>query len=157
MDLHKQLRRQLKEMGIPDDAIATATIDGKSLADVLKPRSGRHPPLKHDLRDAFLQLWRRLGPDIPPHPKEYRFHPTRRWRFDVAWPEHKVAVELEGGVWTRGRHTRGKGYCRDMEKYNAATELGWRLLRFTANDLEYSPMQVIEQVTALLKGASDGS
>ncbi len=62
---------------------------------------------------------------------EFRFHPTRKWRFDFAWPEHKVAMEIEGAVWVRGRHTRGSGFVKDMEKYNAAASLGWRVFRFT--------------------------
>lgn len=64
---------------------------------------------------------------------EYRFHPTRRWRFDVALPQFKIAVEQEGGIWTGGRHTRGKGYLGDLEKYNAAVLLGWRVLRYPPN------------------------
>ncbi len=63
--------------------------------------------------------------------KEYRFHPTRRWRFDYAIPAHKIAVEVEGGVWTGGRHTSPQGFLKDMEKYNAAALLGWRLFRVT--------------------------
>jgi very-short-patch-repair endonuclease len=60
---------------------------------------------------------------------EYRFHPVRRWRFDMAFPEPKVAVEIEGGVWTGGRHVRGKGFRKDCEKYNTAAAMGWRVLR----------------------------
>jgi len=63
--------------------------------------------------------------------QEYMFHPERRWRFDYAWPENKVAMEVEGGAWVRGRHTRGAGFVKDMEKYNAAASLGWRVFRFT--------------------------
>lgn len=62
---------------------------------------------------------------------EYRFHPTRRWRFDYANTEHKIAIEIEGGVFTGGRHTRGKGFVNDMEKYNEAVKLGWKILRYT--------------------------
>lgn len=61
---------------------------------------------------------------------EYRFAPPRRWRFDIAIPSHKIAIELEGGVFTGGRHTRGTGYLNDIEKYTAATLHGWRLLRY---------------------------
>ena len=67
--------------------------------------------------------------------KEYRFHPKRKWRFDYAFPAVKLALEVEGGVWTRGRHTRPKGFLNDVEKYNAATLLGWRVLRTTPTEL----------------------
>ena len=62
---------------------------------------------------------------------EYRFAAPRRWRFDAALPQYKVAIEQEGGIWTHGRHTRGKGYIADLEKYNEAVQRGWRVLRFT--------------------------
>jgi len=67
--------------------------------------------------------------------REYKFHPVRRWRFDYAIPSHKVAIEVEGGVWTQGRHTRPRGFIGDMEKYNTATALGWRILRVTPDTL----------------------
>ena len=66
------------------------------------------------------------------HPTtEHRFAPPRRWRFDIAFTDHKLAIEIEGGAWTRGRHTRGSGFIADMSKYNRAAILGWRVLRFT--------------------------
>jgi very-short-patch-repair endonuclease len=72
------------------------------------------------------------------HPTtEHRFAPPRRWRFDVAFPDRMLAIEIEGGVWTRGRHTRPAGFLRDAEKYNRAALLGWRVLRFT-------PQQVMD-------------
>ncbi len=67
---------------------------------------------------------------------EYRFAPPRRWRFDFCMPEVALAFEFEGGIWNRGRHTRGKGYANDCRKYNEAVLLGWRVLRFTAEDVE---------------------
>jgi len=60
---------------------------------------------------------------------EYRFHLTRKWRFDVAFLSEKVAVEIEGGVWKYGRHNRASGFLNDMEKYNEAATLGWRIIR----------------------------
>lgn len=67
--------------------------------------------------------------------KELKFHPKRKWRTDYAIPDKKVAIEIEGGAWTNGRHTRGKGFIADMEKYNAMTVFGWRLLRFTPDQM----------------------
>lgn len=63
--------------------------------------------------------------------QEFRFAPPRRWRFDYAAPVQLIALEVEGGIWTGGRHTRGKGYERDCEKYNAAALLGWSVFRVT--------------------------
>lgn len=62
--------------------------------------------------------------------REYRFHPTRKWRFDFAFPSQKLAIEIEGF----GRHQTVTGYMTDLEKYNEATRLGWRMLRFPARD-----------------------
>lgn len=67
--------------------------------------------------------------------KEHKFHPKRRWRFDYAIPEYKIALEVEGGVWTGGRHIRAQGFLGDMEKYNTATLMGWRVFRTTPDDL----------------------
>lgn len=68
--------------------------------------------------------------------REFRFCPDRKWRFDFAFPDHKVAVECEGGVWTRGRHTRPIGFINDCEKYNKATVLGWKVFRFTTANVD---------------------
>lgn len=69
---------------------------------------------------------------------EHRFHPSRKWRFDLAIPEMKIAIELEGGVFTNGRHTRGQGYVNDCEKYNAANVLGWNVLRYVHSKHTYT-------------------
>ena len=65
---------------------------------------------------------------------EYRFC-ERRWRFDFAEPNVKLAIEIEGGVWIKGRHIRGSGFIKDIEKYNKAIELGWTILRYTPQQL----------------------
>jgi hypothetical protein len=70
-----------------------------------------------------------LSQGLPAPEAEHRFAAPRRWRFDFAWPAYRVALEVEGGVWTGGRHTSGAGFVRDMEKYNAAGGLGWIVLR----------------------------
>lgn len=63
--------------------------------------------------------------------REFRFHPSRKWRFDFAWPPRAVALEFEGGVYVNGAHTRGAHFESDAEKYNEAALLGWRVLRVT--------------------------
>jgi very-short-patch-repair endonuclease len=72
---------------------------------------------------------------VPDPYREYRFHPERKWRFDFAWPDQKLAAEVEGGIWTGGAHTRGKHFNSDCEKYNAAALAGWRVLRFSETHL----------------------
>lgn len=67
---------------------------------------------------------------------QYRFDPVRRWRFDFAWPEQRVAVEIDGGLHCRGRHIRPEGYKRDCEKLNAAVLANWRVLRFVADQIK---------------------
>ena len=68
---------------------------------------------------------------FPEPEREFRFDPDRKWRFDLAWDAHRIAVEIEGGVWNGGRHTRPVGFQADIEKYNAATLAGWDLYRVT--------------------------
>jgi very-short-patch-repair endonuclease len=72
---------------------------------------------------------------LPAPEREYKFAPDRKWRFDFAWPARMLAVEVEGGVYSGGRHTRGSGFVKDVEKYNAAAMLGWRVLRFVTEQV----------------------
>lgn len=67
---------------------------------------------------------------LPVPVAELEFSSNRKFRFDFAFPSHKLAIEFEGGVWIEGAHNRGKGFVKDMEKYNLACVHGWRLLRF---------------------------
>lgn len=86
------------------------------------------------------------GDGLAPFEQEYRFHATRKWRFDFAWPDIKLAVEIEGGVYTQGRHTRGKGYEGDLEKYNEAAIDGWTVLRFSTNQIKRGPSAVLDTI-----------
>jgi hypothetical protein len=71
----------------------------------------------------------------------------RKWRFDyviegdrpkrIGIPASRVAIEIDGGSYTNGRHTRGIGFRRDLEKFTEAAILGWSILRFT-------PQQVLD-------------
>jgi hypothetical protein len=92
---------------------------------------------------------------------EVRFHPSRKWRIDVSvtplvetvsqgMKPHgaPIAIEINGGAWSRGRHTRGAGYVKDMEKLNMLTELGWRVLQFTPQQVRDG--SALEQIVRCL-------
>jgi hypothetical protein len=83
-------------------------------------------PLKHPRAD-WLTDPASFG--VPPYVTEHRFHPTRRWRFDFAWPDHRVAIEIDGASGSYGRHSRPGGMRADHEKLNTAAVMGWRVLR----------------------------
>lgn len=84
-----------------------------------------------DLEWEFENVLRAANPPLPPHVRQYRFALPRQYRFDVAWPDLMIAIELDGGTWSGGSHVRGQGYEDGCEKANAAVLRGWRLLRFT--------------------------
>jgi len=80
---------------------------------------------------------------------EYKFHPSRRWRADYCNPECKIIIEQNGGVWTGGRHTSGSGFIKDMEKLNAATVLGYRILQYTPQQI--NKMEFILDIEQLIR------
>jgi very-short-patch-repair endonuclease len=80
--------------------------------------------------------WLIQAAGLPEPDREYRFHLLRQFRFDFAWPAQRIGLEIEGGTWTGGRHTRGAGFAGDCEKYNEATVDGWRVLRVTGEMVE---------------------
>ena len=96
--------------------------------------------------DLFLRLLKQNKLPLPE--AEYKFCPERRWRFDYAFIKQKIAVEQEGGVWAFGRHTRGSGFIKDLEKYNKAVLLGWRVLRYTPDQML---CEAIEDLKTILK------
>lgn len=86
---------------------------------------------------------------IPAPETEFAFHPTRRWKFDYAWSSFRIALEVEGGIWTGGRHNRAAGFLADIEKYNAAAIIGWRVLRTTPDNLlKASTLEMIREAIA---------
>lgn len=83
--------------------------------------------------DWQMQAMLSAYPDTRPYRihREFMFARPRRWRADFAFPELRIFIEVEGGIWVRGRHTRGAGFIKDCEKYNAAALNGFIVLRFT--------------------------
>lgn len=78
----------------------------------------------------------RDNPSIPDPIEEFKFHPTRKWRVDLCWPDQKLVLEIEGGIFTNGRHVRPTGFIKDIEKYNALSILGYSLLRCTTQQMK---------------------
>lgn len=77
--------------------------------------------------------------------EEHPFHPSRKWRFDLAWPSVKVAFEREGMArrGSKSRHLTFTGFQGDCEKYNEAALLGWFVIRGTGKMIESGAVLVI--------------
>ncbi|EKO3894347.1 hypothetical protein P0F23_001752 [Vibrio metschnikovii] len=105
----------------------------------------------------FISHVKSLGLCVPE--PEFRFKGLcgkRRWRFDFAYPDLMIAIEIEGGIYTKGRHTRGKGYEADCEKYNTATAMGWKVFRFTTGMVNSGQaVSVIEKILKSHKSEGD--
>ncbi len=76
--------------------------------------------------------------DMPKYEIEYEFDPDRKFRFDFAWPDLRIAVEVDGGTWSGGRHARGQGIYNDCIKQNRAVIKGWTVLRLTSDMIRES-------------------
>ena len=88
--------------------------------------------------------------DLPEPEREVRFSRRRRFRADFDWPDRKLAIEIEGGVYTRQAHGSIRGVLRDIEKSREYVLQGWRCLRFTPAEIEDgTALAVLEEVWAL--------
>lgn len=115
-----------------------------------------------ELHAKMLLAWLALMRIPTPEP-EYRFSPERKWRVDWAWPDARVALEVEGGLFGIGKpcpvckqrkvagHTSIERLLTDQEKYNALAALGWRLLRIRPGDFTYANAELITRTL----GATD--
>ena len=115
-------------------------------ADVLDaPKPSQTVPAESPLAAQFEAMWRQLGG--PVLDTEVRFHPDRRWRFDYCHLATRTAIELEGGAYSKGRHTRGKGFVNDCDKYNAASMLGYTVLRLATGMVTHDRLaEIIEHI-----------
>jgi hypothetical protein len=114
----------------------------------IRPTPIRRPPKPSTKISAVW--WRAHG--IPQPESEYRFAPPRRWRFDYCWRIDglKVALEIDGAVYSGGRHTRGSGFIKDQEKTNVAALLGWFVIRCVPADVkDGSVFRIIRQALKL--------
>ena len=94
----------------------------------VKPRS------KPDLEGQLLQQIRIHGLPIPT--LQFRALPSRRFRWDMAWIDHRLLLEVQGGVWTGGKHGRGSGILKDHEKLNLASANGFRTIQVSATTIK---------------------
>lgn len=107
----------------------------KLLEEFKKPALGylrvekpKKPSKKSQLEDSFFAELKLYG--VPTPVRQHLFHPTRKWRFDFAWIEQKIAVEIHGGIFVGGAHSRGAFMEKSFEKENAAQLLGWKVFIF---------------------------
>lgn len=99
-----------------------------------RARDKRKSKAKKDLPGELFAQCLKAGLPLPE--REFRFHPERGWLLDLAWPTHRIAVECHGGVFSSGRHVRGKGFTEDRAKMNEAISLGWRVVEVTTEQIE---------------------
>lgn len=110
--------------------MSTLGNQGKKSSSQRRKRSSRSSSLETLAKNVLV------GNKLPEFVQEHRFHPIRRWRFDFAWPEQMIALEIEGGIFIKGRHTSPHGFMADCEKYNTATLLGWKVIRVTSPQIK---------------------
>lgn len=108
-------------------------------------------PKHRDLEGLFLKLWRALGLRGWEPVTQHRFHPTRQWPFDFAWPSARVAVEIDGGAFVGGAHNRGRGQMNDAEKRRQALRLGWVVIVVVGTELDERPCDVIDDIKDILQ------
>lgn len=102
----------------------------------MPPKPKKKRSISKAMEQQFARQVTRAG--LPRPTREHVFHEPkegekqRKWRFDFAWIKEKIAVEIEGGVWSRGRHVQPAGYEADREKYGNALAQGWKVLSVTS-------------------------
>lgn len=93
------------------------------------------------LERKFALFWLSCGG--PKLEREHAFETGRKWRFDFAHPETNIAIEIEGGIWSKGRHVTPGGFIKDCEKYNTAALRGWLVFRLTDKQITVPMVEAI--------------
>lgn len=143
---------QLRREGLLPVATAKVLPEGKPNRKVSKSDRVK-------LEDKFLAAWRVVGKGLPMPLQQYKFHETRRWKFDFAWDivtgggvaflSAQVAVEIQGGSWVNGGHNRAPQQAKDYEKLNAAQAAGWIVLQYNTIAMK-DPYKVAAEVAEIL-------
>ena len=108
--------------------------------------------MKDEKYPMFLAACIELGIDTPQKEVVFASDFKRRWRIDYLF--NNIAVEIEGGVFIKGRHSRGVGMTKDAQKYNCMHLLGYKLLRFTAKQAKKNPIWCAQFVKAAIDGTT---
>jgi len=100
------------------------TVKASKICTAKQPKICKQPK-------PLLEIIRLLDAAGIPYETEYVFAPGRKFRFDIALPDRKIAIEYEGLMSKKSRHTTVTGYTKDATKYNLAQSLGWQVYRYT--------------------------
>jgi very-short-patch-repair endonuclease len=152
--LNPAMRRQAKAKLA---SLSTLSVSRPRLVQPLGPMPEEETPAQAAARDAReiaeaakrKLVWLLGTVGLPEPVSEHAFHETRGWRFDLAYVDPRIGIEIEGGVYegNRGRHMRTKGFLEDINKYNEAAIAGWRLIRVTHAMIHNGKaVQLIERV-----------
>lgn len=123
---------QVNESGVPPK---------KSKGRFVEPYGMLLPPTHgSNLEVSFIENVKAFSAELySSMSREWRFDISRLWKFDFAWVAPKVAVEVEGGVFSRGAASKGHGggaaYASNCEKYNVAQHQGWAVIRLSPDML----------------------
>jgi len=138
LQLRMGLRHDARPIPPPDTkAAAAGRASGK------RERSSEAP----DIEGALVVELQRAG--LGGYERNYRFDPRRRLELDFAWIAARVAIEVQGGVHSRGAHVRPEGYRRDAEKSRRAQLMGWLVLPCLAADVK--DLSIIADVETALE------
>ncbi|CAB4163269.1 hypothetical protein UFOVP806_6 [uncultured Caudovirales phage] len=142
----KNMRRSTAKKHAPKHGKATTHMCERNERGVMWPTQAMS-----GLERQFLNCWQHHhGPDLE---REVAFDREaggkRNWRADFVHRPSMLLIEVEGGAWSGGRHTRGKGFCEDAAKYLRAFELGWHVLRLSSGQINVAD---VGRIVAKLRG-----
>ncbi len=130
---HENHTQNLSDMGrdtVQSRPVAGQRQQSKDKLSVVRCNVQKMPSKQAYTPVVVIAFFREHG--IPEPRVEYRFDDQRKWRFDFAWinldPSKRVALEVQGGLFSGGAHAQGMWIVKEHEKRNRAAVLGWRIL-----------------------------
>lgn len=93
-------------------------------------------------------VWQIKVAKLPMPEREYKFHPKRKWKMDLAWVDRKISMEIDGGIWLpKGGHTSGGGFIKNAEKRNEAQLMGWHTYHVVPSQVKSGEaLKLIEKI-----------